>query len=246
MIKTVYVGVAMMIYLLVTFVFLLPIATIITLVSKRNGIAFSKKVAKNWGRYFVWLTGNKVEVILKDEKIFEQIKNEPVVIVSNHQSNLDIPLVLGYLEKPVGFVAKKEMETWPIIGIWMKNIQCVFLDRKDPRKGIESMREAAGKIKNGYSIVIFPEGTRTETGEIGEFKKGSFKLATDAGVKIVPVTIKGTYDVWRKGNKKINKIEKIKLIVDMPVEIAGLERDAIKEMPERIKAIIEQNLKSDL
>ena len=133
-------------------------------------------------------------------------------------------MLMGNFPKDIGFVAKKEMETWPVINIWMKRIQCVFLDRNNPREGIKSMKEAVEKIKNGYSVVIFPEGTRSKTGEIGEFKKGSFKLASDAKVKIIPVTIKGTIDVLGKDKAKISK-GNIKVYIDEPVDPNTMERE---------------------
>jgi len=137
-------------------------------------------------------------------------------------------------------VAKKEMETWPAIGGWMKKIQCVFLDRSNPRSGIKTMQEAVEKIKSGYSVVIFPEGTRSKTGEIGEFKKGSFKLASDSGVKIIPVSIKGTMDIMGKKSGKISK-SIVKVYVDEPVDPVKMEKDELKNLSEKVRTIIVEN-----
>jgi 1-acyl-sn-glycerol-3-phosphate acyltransferase len=154
---------------------------------------------------------------------------------------MDIPTILGYFPREVGFVAKKEMETWPFFGIWMRYGQCVFLDRKNPREGMKNMKEAVKKIQDGYSTVIFPEGTRSEDGSIGEFKKGSFKLASDPMVKIVPITVKGTFDIQRKGSLKMSRGKKVKLIVNKVVDPKLLSRDEIKKLNDTVRGIIEES-----
>lgn len=237
MLRTYWVMIWIPLYLIVTIIFLLEMK-IIGLFSKDAAERFAKKTAANWGKRFVGATGNKVKVIYKDKEAFDNLNGEPIVVVANHQSNLDIPLILGHLGRPVGFIAKKEMESWPIIGTWMKFIHCLFLDRSDARKAVETMRTAVEKIKLGASVMIFPEGTRSETGEIGEFKKGSFKLAIDSGVKILPVAINGTIDVWKKGEKKIKKTDIITLYVDTPIDLKTMEKDQVKLIHEKVREII--------
>ena len=224
MIRTIYVALAVIIYFAISLIYHLPI---VLLSGKKKGIAKARKYGRTWGNFIIKRTGSSVEMIYKNREAIDALKDEPVVVVSNHQSHMDIPMLMGNFPKDIGFVAKKEMETWPVINIWMKRIQCVFLDRNNPREGIKSMKEAVEKIKNGYSVVIFPEGTRSKTGEIGEFKKGSFKLASDAKVKIIPVTIKGTIDVLGKDKAKISK-GNIKVYIDEPVDPNTMEREEFK------------------
>ena len=243
MLRTWLVMIWIPLYLVYTIIYLVA-TKIIGIFSKEAAERLAKKTAKNWGKRFVGATGNKVKVIYKDKAAFETLKDEPIVVVANHQSNLDIPLILGHLGKPVGFIAKKEMESWPIIGTWMKYIHCLFLDRSDARKAVETMRAAVEQIKTGASVMIFPEGTRSETGEIGEFKKGSFKLALDSGVKILPVAIKGTYDVWKKGEKKIRKTSIITLYVDVPIDLKTLEKEEQKNIHDRVKQVVEAGYKA--
>ncbi|BDU49509.1 lysophospholipid acyltransferase family protein [Haliovirga abyssi] len=245
MLRTIYVYTAGILYLIMTFLIQLPIVLFVYyFVSKEKGIKVARKYAKKWGKNLIGSTGCEVEVIMKDKNLKEKIENETIVVVSNHQSNFDIPLLLEYFPKDIGFVAKKEMEHWPILGAWMKMIQCVFLDRSNPREGIKSIKEAVKKIKTGYSIVIFPEGTRSKTGEIMEFKKGSFKLATDSKVKLIPVTIKGTNNIQVKGSMKIQKA-KVKIIIDNPIDVKELDRTELKELNVKVKDIIEKNYRGN-
>ncbi len=207
---------------------------------------FTRKVGKNWGRNLVWASGSKVKVIYENDSEEEIRKiredKEPVILISNHQSNLDIPTLLGYLPMDFSFIAKKEMEKWPLIGWWMKALNCIFLDRKNVRQGMKDMKDAISKVKNGYSYVIFPEGSRSEDGNVGEFKKGSFKLATDAGVRIVPITLSGTYDIQSKKSLKIKKNKNVKIIVDKPINLQKLSHEEQKSINEIVNRIIKNNL----
>ncbi len=238
MIRTLYVTISVILYFLMTIVLYLPI---VLLLGKEKGKKFAKKKAKEWGNFVIKRTGSKIEVIIKDQSALEKIKDKSIVVVSNHQSNMDIPLIMGYFPKELAFVAKKEMEALPIMGLWMKKIECIFLDRTDRRAGMLSIKEGVEKIKNGDSVVIFPEGTRSKTGKIAEFKRGSFKLASDAGVHIVPVTIKGTMDIMGKGDKKISKVSNVQLIIEKPIDTSGMDRIEKKGLAKKVSDIIIEN-----
>ena len=209
------------------------------------------KVAIRWGRNCIWATGSKVKLIYKTKEaetaLSEIIKNnEAIVLISNHQSNLDIQTLLGYFPKSLAFIAKKEMEKWPLIGRWMRAMGCIFLDRKNARQGMKDMKNAMDKIKKGYSYVIFPEGGRTPDGEVKDFKKGSFRLATETGAKILPVTISGTYNIQKKGSLKVTANKNVKIIVDEPVDLSKLTRPEIKELDNKVRDIIVNNLKESM
>lgn len=207
---------------------------------------FTRKVGINWGKNLVWASGSKVKVIYENncEEEIKNIKknNEAIILISNHQSNLDIPVLLGYLPINFSFIAKKEMESWPLIGWWMKALNCIFLDRKNVRQGMKDMKEAVKKLKDGYSYVIFPEGSRSEDGNVGEFKKGSFKLATDSGVRIIPVTLVGTYDIQSKKSLKISPNKNVKIVVDKPITLDKLSSEEQKNINLIVNEIIKNNL----
>ncbi|BBE30060.1 1-acyl-sn-glycerol-3-phosphate acyltransferase [Tepiditoga spiralis] len=182
------------------------------------------------------LTGSKIEV-----KGLENIPDGPVLFVSNHQSNFDIPIFLGYLNKPLGFIAKKEMEKIPILSTWMRYIHCVFMDRSNVRNAVKSINDGIKILKNGHSLMVFPEGTRSHDGKIGEFKPGSFKLATNSGVPIVPVTISGSIDIMPKNKVEVRKAN-VKVVVGKPIEVSSEDKKKTPELAEKVREIIKENL----
>ncbi|GIO27887.1 lysophospholipid acyltransferase family protein [Ornithinibacillus bavariensis] len=133
----------------------------------------------------------------------ENIPDGPVLYVANHQGLFDILAILGHLGRPVGFIAKKEIKKLPIISTWMELLQCVFIDRSDRRQSMNAINQGIENLKNGHSIVIFPEGTRSRGTKLNEFKPGSLRLATKAKVPIVPVTINGTYKMLEEENGRV-------------------------------------------
>lgn len=128
-------------------------------------------------------------------------KDSPVLYVGNHRSYFDI--LVGYTTVPglVGFVAKKEMERYPLLSDWMANVNCLFLDRENLKEGFKTILEGIEKVKRGVSIWIFPEGTRNRNESILEllpFKEGSLKIAEKSGCPVVPVAITGTAEIFEK------------------------------------------------
>lgn len=186
-------------------------------------------------RHLLKATNSKIEV-----KGLENIPDGPCVFVGNHQADFDIILLLSYIEKKIGFVAKKELENVPLIGFWTKAIHSVFMDRSSVREGMKAINEGVEKIKEGYSLVIFPEGTRSLSPKMGEFKKGSMKLALKAGVPIVPVTVDGTYRVLETG--KHIKGNTLRLIIHKPIIISELSSEERKNLSEMIYDVINSAL----
>lgn len=138
------------------------------------------------------LCGVKVQVSGDMDGIRSRIKNgEGMCFICNHTSYLDIITILAKLRVPVGFVAKRELVYVPILNILIWLVNSIFIDRKSLKKSVKSIRKATDNIRKGYSMVIFPEGTRSKTGEIAAFKHGSFRMATESGADIVPITVKG-------------------------------------------------------
>jgi 1-acyl-sn-glycerol-3-phosphate acyltransferase len=168
-------------------------------------------------------------------------KEGPVLFVSNHQGNFDIPILLGFIDKPKAFIAKKELTKIPILRTWMEYMQCVFIDRSDARQSLKAINRGAELLQEGYSQVIFPEGTRSEDGTLREFKPGSLKLALKANVPIIPITIKGSYNMMPKGDWKI-KAAKVEVIISPPVSTENVSVKESNELTEKVKTIIESHL----
>lgn len=189
---------------------------------------------RDWAQYVVRLTGKKTQVQVTGQENLPQ--NRAVLFVANHQSNLDIPVLLGYVEKPMAFVAKKELLRIPFLSGWMKLMQCVFLDRKNIRQSVKDMEEAVEKIKDGYSLLIFPEGHRSKGAAHGQFKAGSFKLAFKAGVPVVPVSIDGT---WRllEGSGRLHSAN-VRVTIHPPVETEGLSKEGQRQLVSAVEQTV--------
>lgn len=166
---------------------------------------------KNWAKTFMFLTGSEVEV-----KGGHYIPDGPVLFASNHEGDFDIPVLIGAIDKPFGFISKIEVKKVPVLSGWMEAIQCVFLDRKNRQKAAGSITSGVDLLNKGHSLVIFPEGTRSKGGPIGLFKAGGFRLAKDSGVPIIPISIEGTADVFEK-NGRLVKPAKIKVTICPPI-----------------------------
>ena len=204
---------------------------------EKAAIEYSGKVGQDWARYTVHKALNmNVTIIGK-----ENIPNVPCCYMGNHTSILDVPLLIDSVGKCMGFVAKKEMLKAPVLGYWLKKYKCVPLDRENAREAIKVIREGAENIKNGYSMAIFPEGTRSKDGIIREFKKGSLKLATMAKAPIVPVTIDGAYRAYEIDGK-FKPID-ITVTFGEPIYTDSLSREEEKELMGKVREIVAKNLK---
>lgn len=217
---------------------------IIAMKDERTGVKLARKKLRWLSRIVLKSLGVKLRVIYKNRKNINALEREKgIIFVCNHQSNLDIPVIVSALHIDVGFVAKKEMKSWPFFNIWMKRSKCVFLNRENPREGIKDIKEAVKVVKDGYPIVIFPEGERTLDGEILRFKKGSFKLATETNGIIVPLTLKGTFDIQKRGEWKMKRNQLVTIIVGEPIYVDSLSNDEIKELSTKVREVIEKNYK---
>lgn len=170
-------------------------------------------------------------------------KDRNVLFVSNHQSNFDTALFMSFVDKPKGYVAKLEMKKVPILRTWMEYMNCVFIDRGNVRKSAEAMSRAIKILKGGHSLVIFPEGTRSKSDRMGEFKSGGIKLAIKAGVPIVPVTISGSYKLMELNRNRIKPAD-VEMYVHPLIETEGLAKADIEALTEKVKEIIEYPLKN--
>lgn len=196
------------------------------------------RIVKKWARSMVNLSGSKV-IVTGEEHVPTQ---GGVVFISNHQGNFDIPILLGYIDKPKAFIAKKELKKLPLISSWMYYMNCVFMDRSNARAGLKAIQEGAAFLKQGYSQIIFPEGTRSRGEQLGEFKPGSFKLATKAGVPIVPVTIKGSYKIM-EANGGLIKPAIVEMYISEPIPTTGLSKEETEQLSGKVRNIITLQLK---
>lgn len=165
------------------------------------------------------------------------------VVMSNHQSHYDIPVVFQALGIRVRMIAKTELFRIPILGRAMLDSGFIELDRKNRRKALESMRVAKRRIVyDGLSVWVAPEGTRSKDGRLGEFKTGGFYLALDSGVPILPVTISGTIDVLQSGNTEVHHGKTVVVDIHEPIETARFTRPQLKELIAQVRQSIVSSL----
>ena len=165
----------------------------------------------------------------------------PVVYVANHQSYADVIPFLAVTKHQVGFIAKDSLEKFPVFAEWVLRIRSLFIKRGDPRTSLGTINEGANMVKDGYSLVIFPEGTRSHSSEMADFKPGALKLATKAKAIIVPVTLRDTYKLFEETGT-IKKNRKIDFVVHEPIDTSKMDRKEMAELGERVEAIVRSAL----
>jgi 1-acyl-sn-glycerol-3-phosphate acyltransferase len=156
--------------------------------------------ARLWAKVGLKLAGVKLTVCGQENLQ----PDRPVIYMPNHQSNFDILALLAGLPGQFRWLAKEELFRVPLFGLAMRRCGYIPLDRSDRKKALKSMTEAARRIQDGTSVVIFPEGTRSADGHLQEFKKGGFMLALKAKVPVLPVAIQGSYAVMPKTSRWIH------------------------------------------
>jgi 1-acyl-sn-glycerol-3-phosphate acyltransferase len=178
---------------------------------------------KTWAGKLLRMAGVTVEV-----SGLENIPSEPAVFVANHQSYFDIPVLLACLDRPHPLVAKQEIQKLPLIRRWMELLDCVFIDRDNPRQSVAALGVAAENMtRRGRSFIIFPEGTRSRGDDIGEFKNGGFRVAFKSGAPVVPVVIDGTYRVMEANHMWIHPA-RVRIQVLPPVPTRGMSKEDAK------------------
>lgn len=193
-------------------------------------------IVNGWAAYILKVIGVKVEL-----KGIENLPEGNCLIVSNHQGNADFLVLMSRLNKHMGFLAKKEILKLHIVGTWMKAMHCVFIDRENIRESLKAINEGIDNLEKGYSMVIFPEGTRSKSHVLGEFKKGSMKMATKASVPIVPIVLDNTFKVFEEGNGKLRPAEVTMSILE-PIDIVKLTKEEKAKLAEIVREKIENEL----
>lgn len=196
------------------------------------------QIAARWAQALLKVAGVTVKVTGAENVPV----NDAVVFVSNHQGNFDIPILLASIEKPKAFIAKTELANMPLISPWMKYMNCVFMDRSDIRQSLKVISQASNYVREGYSMAIFPEGTRSKGKDMGEFKPGSMKLALKAEAIIVPVAIRGSYKIMEE-NGFIIKPGLVEVRIAEPIPTWGLTKEQARDLPDRVRDIIQSELK---
>ncbi len=197
------------------------------------------KVVHLYARLWGWLIllANGVKVTVKGLKNIDPERS--YIYMCNHLGSFDIFALLAYLPVQFRWLAKAELFRIPVLGWAMSTAGYISLDRSERKRAYRSMEVAAQKIKEGTSVVIFPEGSRSLDGSLQPFMKGGFTLAIKAGVPIVPLTIAGAWEIMPRDTLRIRKGD-IGIVIDRPIETKGFtmkdREQLMKEAEERIRA----------
>lgn len=230
--RTILVGLFLLIFFIISIpLFLLEI--IIGKISKKAKIKSSQTIVVFAFRCIMLLSGIRKKVI----GIHNIPNNEAVLYVSNHRSYFDILLAYTTVPTLTGFVAKKEINKIPILRVWMRYLNCLFLDRENPREGLKTILSGIENIKSGYSMFIAPEGTRNLEDTMLPFKEGSFKMAEKTGCAIIPVTINNTDRAFETQAPWIKKT-KVSIEYGKPIYPKDLSKEQQKFLGSYIQEII--------
>lgn len=196
------------------------------------------RYARLWGRVALWANRVKVKV-----EGMEHLKKEgPYIFMSNHQGSYDIFALLGHLPFQFKWLAKKELFSIPFFGWAMAAAGYISIDREGTRETVEAMNKAAERIRDGMSVMIFPEGSRSLDGTIQPFKKGGFTLAIKAKVPIVPLALTGSREIMPKDRLTAAPGE-IRIRMDHPIETVHYSMKNRKDLMERVREMVLKNFK---
>jgi 1-acyl-sn-glycerol-3-phosphate acyltransferase len=194
----------------------------------------ARKVARLWCVHLLFLT--RVKIIVRGASNIDRAAN--YVFVANHQGYFDIPVLYASLGSGLTFIAKKELFAFPFFGWGMAAIGCISMDRKNPRKARTSISRAVSLLrKNNLSLVLFPEGTRSPSGRVGEFKRASFTLAQEAEVPVVPIAICGTGAIHNKSSNRISP-GTVTVVIGTPLPTDEMKKMNKEELSGTVRGII--------
>lgn len=190
-------------------------------------------IGKFWARLNLIMSGVRVRLINRAAIDGTQ----SYIVMSNHQSHYDVWALIGHMPLQLRWVIKMELRKIPIFGLGCERMGQIFIDRGNPERAYKSLEVAGQKIRNGASVVFFPEGTRSPDGKLLPFKKGGFKIAFAAGVPILPITVRGSRAVLPKGSARVRP-GTIELVIHDPVPLDGYSDENREELMARVKDTI--------
>ena len=162
----------------------------------------------------------------------------PYVFMLNHTSFLDAPLLLTVMDRPLRAVVKRFVFRIPVLGLGMRWVGYIPLDKEGVGEGRRRIARAAALIKEkGYSFLIFPEGTRSWQGDLLPFRRGGFFLTLETGAPIVPVTVRGAYELMPRGQRYVRK-GPVRIVFHEPVPVTGYAPETMPELMERVRRAI--------
>jgi len=237
-------------YQVYAWLILIPLVGILTLFFSTMTAIFSvlvsprfagRVIASTWGRLLVWLT--PISVVVEGGENARQGRS--YVVVCNHQSSVDILVVYGWLKLDLKWVIKQELRKIPGIGIGCEKVGHIFVDRKNPSRARQAIKEALVRLGNGIGILFFVEGTRSPDGKLLPFKKGAFRTAIEHQLPVLPVTLIGTRDILPPYSVKPFP-GRVRMVIHPAIETDGMRPLQIKDLMHRAKMMISSALPQQL
>ena len=223
-----------------TVFFLIPLIGVYTIVLGTISVLSSffdrtgdagHRCARMWSALILKTTGVRVRV--KGSERLDPTRS--YVLASNHQSIYDIPILFATLPLQLRIVAKESLGTFPFLGWHLRRTGHLLVNRTNP--GADIVQKMRRLVSESHSLIVFPEGTRSVDGRVGRFKKGSFLVAAEAGLPIVPVSVSGSRDVMRKGRLMVCPGD-VELTVHEPISSEGVTRASIAELANRVRDVV--------
>ncbi|HBC96577.1 MAG TPA: 1-acyl-sn-glycerol-3-phosphate acyltransferase [Clostridium sp.] len=237
MLKTIFLYFIFILYMIGTIAKKIKLEKIKSTGNKEKAENYIYISVKKWANFILNLMNARIKLIGK-----ENLPKVPCLFVSNHQGFFDIPIIISVLDRTVGFIAKKEITKIGLLTYWMEQINCVFIDRQNIREAVKSINKGIQILKSGQNMVIFPEGTRSKGPKVGNFKKGSLKLALKSKVPIVPIAIDGSYKL-REGNKhSVLKPADVKITICEPIYTDNLSKEELSNLSNIIRQKISEKI----
>ena len=237
MIRFILVALFLFVYLILG----IPVLLVEKLIGKfnKNAMDFSCLRLVQWAfRTMIRISGTEVTVIGE-----ENVPDEAVLFVGNHRSYFDILLTYSRCRRLTGYVAKKEMLSYPLLRDWMKALYCLFLDRDNIKEGLKTILTAIEYVKSGISICIFPEGTRNKGEELSmlPFKGGALKIAEKSGCAIVPISLNNTCQIFEAHMPRIKKTHVV-IEYGKPIYPKELDKETRRHLDTYVQNIIQETI----
>ena len=205
-------------------------ASLISTVFDRKG-NFGHRCARAWA----WLILKTTGVVAEIDGLHHIEPHRSYVFASNHQSIYDIPILFASLPVQLRIVAKASLGSFPFLGWHLRRTGHLLVDRRNPGPGIVAKMRRL--VSEEHSLIVFPEGTRSVDGTVARFKKGSFVVAADARLPVVPVSVAGSRHVMQKGRLMVCP-GRVRLTIHPPVPTMGVARDGVASFAERVREIV--------
>ncbi|MDD2231353.1 MAG: lysophospholipid acyltransferase family protein [Sphaerochaetaceae bacterium] len=218
------------------FVVLIPVMLMRLFGLKKAGNYWARICGTAFCYVIFWLINLKVTDVSKVH--YDLDKYPRLCFIANHTSIIDVPAIVGCLHVWTSFIAKYELSKVPFVNFWISSLDCVFMKRGSIRDCAKAIDEGVIKVENGTRMTIFPEGTRSKNGKVGEFKGGSFKLATRSKAVIIPLVIKGTRNGFE--TKKTIRRQYAKIEMLEPIDTSVLTPDELRDLPKRVEDLIRE------